>query len=77
MVNLINKGPEVIYFRTFQTVDKRKFVNSLLILIKMAMTRQSYKKDCIILSTLEKLVPKDHLVRKIDSWIDFTFIKSW
>ena len=44
--------------------------------MKMSMTRQSYKKDCIILSTLEDLVPKDHLVRKLDSCIDFTFIEN-
>ena len=42
----------------------------------MCMTRQSYKNDCIILSTLEDLVPKDHLVRKLDSCIDFTFIEN-
>ena len=42
----------------------------------MAMTRQRYKNDCIILSTLEQLVPKEHLVRKLDSCIDFTFIED-
>ena len=42
----------------------------------MSMTKQSYKKDCIILSTLEELVPKDHLVRKLDNCIDFTFIEE-
>lgn len=42
----------------------------------MAMTRQKYKNDCIILSTIEDLVPKDHLVRKIDACIDFTFIEE-
>ncbi len=42
----------------------------------MAMTRQKYKNDCIILSTIEDLVPKDHLVRKIDAGIDFTFIEE-
>ena len=31
----------------------------------MAMTKQEYKKDCMILSTLEELVPKGYLVRKI------------
>ena len=42
----------------------------------MAMTRQSYKNDCMILSTIEELVPKEHLVRKLDSCIDFTFIEE-
>ena len=42
----------------------------------MCMTKQNYKKDCIILSTLEDLVPKEHLVRKLDSCIDFTFIED-
>jgi transposase len=42
----------------------------------MAMTKQEYKKDCIILSTLEELVPKEHLVRKLDNCIDFTFIEE-
>ncbi len=42
----------------------------------MAMTKQIRKNDCIILSTLEELVPKEHLVRKLDSCIDFTFIEE-
>lgn len=44
--------------------------------MKMSMTRQSYKNDCIILSTLEELVPKGHLVRKLDNCMDFTFIEE-
>ena len=42
----------------------------------MAMTKQEYKNDCIILSTLEELVPKEHLVRKLDNCIDFRFIED-
>ncbi len=42
----------------------------------MAMTKQEYKKDCMILSTLEELVPEEHLVRKIDNCIDFRFIEE-
>lgn len=42
----------------------------------MAMTKQRYKNDCVILSTLEDLVPKNHLVRKLDNCIDFTFIEE-
>lgn len=42
----------------------------------MAMTKQSCKNDCLILNTLENLVPQDHLVRKLDSCIDFTFIEG-
>ena len=42
----------------------------------MAMTKQKYKNDCIILSTIEELVPKDHLVRKLDNCIDFRFIEE-
>ena len=42
----------------------------------MAMTKQKYKNDCIILNTLDELVPKDHLVRKLDNCIDFTFIEE-
>lgn len=42
----------------------------------MAMTKQEYKKDCIILSTLEELVPQEHLVRKLDNCIDFRFIEE-
>jgi transposase len=44
--------------------------------VKMAMTKQRYKNDCMILNTLEDLVPKDHLVRKMDNCIDFTFIEE-
>ena len=40
------------------------------------MTKQKYKNDCIILNTLDELVPKDHLVRKLDNCIDFTFIEE-
>lgn len=42
----------------------------------MAMTKQKYKNDCIILSTLEELVPEEHLVRKLDNCIDFRFIED-
>ena len=42
----------------------------------MAMTRQKCKNDCIIHSTLDELVPQEHLVRKLDNCIDFTFIEE-
>lgn len=42
----------------------------------MAMTKQTHKNDCIILSTLDELVPKEHLVRKLDNCIDFRFIED-
>ena len=42
----------------------------------MAMTKQTKKNDCIILSTLEELVPAEHLVRKLDNCIDFKFIEE-
>ena len=41
----------------------------------MSMTKQKYKNDCIIFDTLENLVPQDHLVRKIERCMDFTFIE--
>jgi len=44
--------------------------------IKMAMTRQNKKNDCMIFSTIEELVPKDHLVRKIEECIDLNFIED-
>ncbi len=41
----------------------------------MAMTnRNNIKKDCFIMATIDELVPQDHLVRKLESCIDFTFI---
>jgi transposase len=41
----------------------------------MAMTnRANIKHDCIILATLENLVPADHLVRKLEAAIDWRFI---
>lgn len=42
----------------------------------MAMTKQKYKNDCIIFNTLNELVPQDHLVRKLDNCINFTFIEE-
>ena len=42
----------------------------------MAMTKQSFKNDCIILNTLNDLVPQEHLVRKLESCLDFTFIED-
>lgn len=42
----------------------------------MAMTKQKGKNDCIILNTLDELVPKEHLVRKLDYCMDFTFIEE-
>lgn len=40
----------------------------------MSMTRRSHKHDPYILSTMEDLVPQDHLVRKLESAIDWSFI---
>ena len=41
----------------------------------MAMTnRNNIKKDGFILSTIDDLVPQDHLVRKLERTIDFNFI---
>lgn len=42
----------------------------------MAMTRQYCKNDCLILRTIDELVPKDHLVRKIDECMNFKFIED-
>lgn len=42
----------------------------------MAMKKQESKNDCMILRTIEELVPKDHLVRKIDECISFKFIED-
>ena len=44
-------------------------------MIKM-MTRQEYRNDCIILKTIDELVPENHLVRKLDTAIDLTFIED-
>ncbi len=44
--------------------------------IIMAMTRQNYKNDCMIFSTLDDLVPQEHLVRKLDNCMDFSFIED-
>lgn len=40
------------------------------------MTKQSFKNDCIILNTLNDLVPQEHLIRKFESCLDFTFIED-
>ena len=42
----------------------------------MAMTKQYYKNDNIIMRTIEELVPKDHLVRKMENCMDFKFIED-
>ena len=38
--------------------------------------RNNIKFDCIIMSTLDDLVPQDHLVRTLEDTIDWTFIYS-
>lgn len=40
------------------------------------MARQTYRNDCIILKTKNDIVPKEHLVRKIDAAIDLKFIED-
>lgn len=41
----------------------------------MSMTKyNNIKNDCIILNTLEELVPQEHLVRKLEATIDWRFI---
>ena len=40
------------------------------------MTKQKYRNDCIILKTIDEIVPKEHLVRKLDASIDLTFIED-
>ena len=41
----------------------------------MAMTKQNNRKnDCIILNTIEELVPQEHLVRKLERTIDWNFV---
>lgn len=40
------------------------------------MKRQKYRNDCIILKTIDDIVPKEHLVRKIDAAIDLSFIED-
>ena len=41
----------------------------------MAMTnRHNQKNDCIILDTIENLVPQDHFIRKLEEAIDWTFV---
>ena len=40
------------------------------------MTRQTFRNDCIILKTIEEIVPKEHLVRKLDAAIDLSFIED-
>ena len=42
----------------------------------MAMTRQRIKNDSMILRTIEELVPKNHLIRKLDECIDLHFIED-
>lgn len=40
------------------------------------MKRQYYRNDCIILKTIDELVPQEHLVRKLDAAIDLKFIED-
>ena len=42
----------------------------------MAMTKQYYKNDNIIMRTIDELVPKNHLVRKMENCMNFTFIED-
>jgi len=69
---------------TFQTADKVLDVslglwsnmgkkNNVFTLMLKAPSPQQYALEMV---TLEQLVPKDHLVRKIDKHIDFEFIRD-
>lgn len=40
------------------------------------MTRQTFRNDCIILKTIDELVPQEHLVRKLDAAINLKFIED-
>lgn len=41
----------------------------------MAMTcRNNIKRDSFIMSTIDELVPQDHLVRKLERGMDLSFI---
>ena len=40
------------------------------------MKKQYYRNDCIILKTIDELVPQEHLVRKLDAVIDLKFIED-
>lgn len=40
------------------------------------MKRQTYRNACIILRTIDDIVPKEHLVRKLDAAIDLKFIED-
>lgn len=40
------------------------------------MFQQNFKNDCIIFNILNELVPQEHLVRKLDSCINFAFIEE-
>lgn len=41
----------------------------------MAMTnRHNQKNDCFILLTIDEIVPQNHLVRKLEAGVDFSFI---
>lgn len=40
----------------------------------MMTNRQNVKRDCFIYLTIDEIVPKDHLVRKLEAAIDFSFI---
>lgn len=45
-------------------------------MIKMSMKKQEYRNDSIILRTIEELVPKEHLVRKLEECISLNFIEE-
>lgn len=38
--------------------------------------KQMNPKDEFIMSTMEEIVPKDHLVRKLIKHVDFSFIRD-
>ncbi len=40
----------------------------------MTMTRSSIKDNSMMLRSIEEVVPKDHLVRKLERSIDWDFI---
>lgn len=71
MLNSSRLSKDISFFNA-----KNDKIKMLELRVMKMMTRKEYRNDCIILKTIEELVPENHLVRKIEAAIALKFIEE-